>query len=179
MPRNPHETKVGDDVPQVDGAVAVGEDLDFQRKWWRFEKIVWGFFALVLIADLTGLLGRGPLANAERRASDGTLDVKYERVERANTSSILTILPQASAVHDGKLQIFVSDSLLKQLGTQRVIPEPEVSAVGGGGVTYTFAASAQPMTVQLELKPSFIGSHLFTVAVPGGRPVQAKAFVLP
>ena len=170
---------VGDDVPKVDGAVAVGEDVQFQRRWWRFERAVWIFFVLVLAADLSGILGRGPLANAERRTGDGTLRLKYERVERANTSSIMTVLPGAPAIRDGKFQLYVSDTILKQLGAQRVIPQPESSAVGNGGVTYTFQATALPMTVQIELKPSFIGRQRFTVAVAGGEPIQVQTVVLP
>ena len=179
MPTQAEYKMVGDDVPKVDGKVAVGEDLEFQRRWWKFEKIVWSFFVLVLIADLSGILGRGPLAKAERKANDGTLDVKYERVQREGTASIMTLLPTASAIHDGKVEIFVSDSILKQFGAQRVIPQPLTSTVGDGGVTYTFAATTLPITVQLELKPSFIGAHPFKIAVPGGQPVQAKAVVLP
>ena len=172
-------TPVGDDVPQVDGAIAVGEDLDFQRKWWKFERVVWTFFALILVADLTGLLGRGPLANAKRQTSDGALTLKYERVLRENTASIMTILPAESALHNGKLQLFMSDSILKEFGAARIIPQPETSIVGGGGVTYTFPASSSPMTVQFELKPSFIGSHAFTVAIPGGEALHASSVVLP
>jgi hypothetical protein len=179
MPKQAELKAVGDDVPMVDNKVAVGADLEFQRKWWKFERYVWIFFSLVLIADLSGALGRGPLANAEGRTADGMLRVKYERVERANTASIMTILPQASAVKNGKLKLYVSDSVLKAFGAQRVIPEPEVSAVGGGGVTYTFAATEVPMTIQIELKPSFIGMHAFRIAVAGGQPMDAKAFVLP
>lgn len=170
---------VGDDVAQIDGKIAVGEDLEFQRRWWRFEKIVWTFFILILIADLSGVLGRGPLANAKLGTADGVLTVKYERVLRENTASIVTVLPKASVVQDGKLRLFVSDSILKQLGAQRIIPQPEVSAVGGGGVTYTFPASGDPMTIQFELKPSFIGSHRFRIGIPGGESVQASSIVLP
>ncbi len=171
--------QVGDNVPKVDGTVAVGEDLKFQQRWWKFERVVWSFFVLVLLADLSGILGRGPLAKAERKSGDGTLDLKYERVLRENTTSMMAILPGQSAVRDGKVQIFVSDTLLKQLGTQRVIPQPETSTVGSGGVTYTFAASQLPMILQMELKPSKLGMSRFSVAVPGGQAVQAKAFVLP
>lgn len=171
--------KVGDDVPKVDGTVAVGEDLEFQQRWWKFERIVWSFFGLILLADLSGILGRGPLAKAERQSRDGTLDVKYERVLRENTTSMMAIVPGQNTVQDGKIHIYVSDTLLKQLGTQRVIPQPETSAVGSGGVTYTFAATRSPMVVQMELKPSQLGMLHFSVAVPGGQAVQAKAFVLP
>ncbi len=170
---------VGNDVPQIDGAIAVGEDLAFQRRWWKFEKAVWSFFILILIADLSGALGRGPLANAKAKTADGTLEVKYERVLRENTSSIMTVLPGPGAVHNGQVQLFVSDSVVKQFGAQRIIPQPEISTVGNGGVTYSFPATTLPITVQFELKPSFIGVHEFSVAVPGSEPVQAKAAVLP
>lgn len=167
------------DVPEVDGAIAVGEDLAFQRKWWRFEKIVWTFFILILIADLTGLLGRGPLANAKQTAPDGSLQMKYERILRENTSSIVTLLPGENALKNGKLELYVSDSVVKQLGAQRIIPQPEHSTVGNGGVTYTFPATSIPVTIQIELKPSFIGSHTFHVGVAGHPALTAKSFVLP
>lgn len=179
MPQEPETKPVGDDVARVDGAVAVGEDLDFQRRWWRFEKGIWIFFVLILLADLSGLLGRGPLANAEKQTGDGTLRIKYERVLRENTSSILTVLPEGTALAGGKLHLFVSDSIVKQLGAQRIIPQPLTSTVGNGGVTYDFPAAGTPVTVQFELKPSFIGTHTFTIATPGGESVQAKSLVLP
>lgn len=170
---------VEDSVPMVDGQVAVGEDIEFQRRWWRFEKIIWSLFGLILLADLSGILGRGPLAKAERTAPDHTFNLKYERVERANTSSMMTFTPGAAAVHDGAFRLFVSDSIVKELGAQRVIPQPQSSIIGNGGTTYSFQATSLPMIVQIELKPSFVGMHHFTVSVPGGQPVEAKAFVLP
>lgn len=179
MPTDIETKPVRDDVPKVDGEIAVGEDLEFQRRWWRFEKIVWSVFMLILVADLSGILGRGPLANAKAQTTDGSLQLKYERVLRENTSSIMTVLPGQNAVKDGKLQLFVSDSVLKQFGAQRVIPQPETSTVGNGGVTYTFLAAGDPMTIQIELKPSFIGSHKFWVAIPGGEALQENSVVLP
>ena len=179
MPTQAEYKPVTDNVPKVDDTIAVGEDLDFQRRWWKLEKVIWSIFVLILIADLSGALGRGPLANAKAQTSDGTLHVKYERIQRENTSSIMTVLPGAAAIHNGQFQLFVSDSILKQFGAQRIIPQPATSTVGGGGVTYTFPATTTPMTVQFELKPSFIGAHPFTLAVPGSEAIQAKSFVLP
>lgn len=179
MPQQAEYKPVGDDVPKVDGAIAVGEDLEFQNHWWRFERVILVFFCLILVADLSGLLGRGPLANAKGHASDGSLNLKYERVDRANTASIMTILPGEAALQNGQFRLFVSDTILRQLGAQRVIPEPARSDIGNGGVTYTFTANAMPMLVQIELKPSFVGPQHFTIGVPGGQPIHAKTFVLP
>ena len=93
---------VEDSVAKVNDEVAVGEDLDFQRKWWRFENAAWVFFTLIIILDLCGLFGRGPIAKAERHTADGTLDVKYERIERTDSPSILSISFGQSAIQDGK-----------------------------------------------------------------------------
>lgn len=39
------ETKpVEDTVPKVNNEVAVGEDLNFQRAWWKVERGIWIFF---------------------------------------------------------------------------------------------------------------------------------------
>src|ERR1700679_3032394 len=69
--RNPEEHSVSeaglskpidDSVAKVDGEVAVGEDLEFQRKWWKFERAVWLVFTLILVLTLAGAFGRGPRA---------------------------------------------------------------------------------------------------------------------
>ncbi len=179
MPQELDTKPVGDTVAKTDGAVAVGENLAFQKKWWRFERVVWIFFGLILVADLSGLLGRGPLSKAERRTGDGALQVKYERVEREGTPSIMMILPGSAALRDGALHLFVSDSMLKELGAQRIIPSPASSTLGGGGVTYVFPATTLPMTVQFALQPSFVGAHEFQVGLVGGPAVQGKVLVLP
>lgn len=170
---------VEDSVPQVDNAVAVGEDLAFQHRWWRFEKGIWIFFGLILLADALGVFGRGLLAKAERRAADGTMWVKYERVERANTPSIMTIHFDPSAVHNGTVRLFVSESVVKQLGAQRVIPQPQSSTLSADGVTYSFLTSGGASTVEIALEPSFAGVQDFRVQVEGAAAVRGRVAVVP
>lgn len=179
MPAPPLQSKLQDSVPKVAGEVAVGEDLEFQRKWWRFERLIWSFLLLVLLADVLGLFGRGWLAKAEQRTPDGALTLHYERIERASTPSVMTLEFGNAAVHQGRVQLYVSDSIVKPLGAQRISPQPQTSTIGDGGITYTFPASAAPMTVQIELMPSFPGIHSFEVRVPGSEPIRRKIAVVP
>jgi hypothetical protein len=116
MVTKPVSTPVEDSVAKVNDEVAVGEDLDFQRKWWRFENAAWVFFTLIIVLDLAGLFGRGPIARAERRSTDGTIDVKYERIERTNSPSILTVQFAQPAIQNGKIKLYVSESMVKELG---------------------------------------------------------------
>jgi len=179
MPAPPFLTPVEDSVPKVNNEIAIGENLDFQRKWWRLERAVWSLFLLILICDLLGLFGRGWLSKATRATPDNTLKLDYERIERADTPSIMTFHFGPNAIHNGRIQLYVSESITRPLGAQRIAPEPLISAVGDAGNTYTFAATNAPATVQIELEPSFPGAHDFTVQVPNEPPINAKVFVVP
>jgi hypothetical protein len=140
---------------------------------------VWAVFTLIIVLDLCGLFGRGPVAKAERRTADGTIDVKYERIERTDSPSILTVrLGQPAIVH-GQIKLYISQSLVQGLGTQRIIPAPQATEIGNGGLTYTFLATKPPASVDLALQPSGPGLYEFTIGVVGAQPVHAKVFVVP
>jgi hypothetical protein len=179
MVTNSFSQPVEEPVSKVNDEIEVGEDLDFQRKWWRFENFVWVIFSLIIVLDLCGVFGRGPFAKAERRTADGTIDVKYERIERTESPSILTIRFGQSAIVDGKIKLYISESLVQGLGTQRIIPAPLESEVGEGGLTYTFLASKSPASVDLALEPSGPGIYEFTIGVAGADSLHAKVFVVP
>jgi hypothetical protein len=169
---------VEDTVPKT-GDVAVGEDLEFQRAWWRFERGIWIFFLLLLIADLLGLFGRGWLAKAKAVDQSQTLSLDYERIERANTPSIMTLHFGRAAIQNGKVKVFVSEEIIKPLGAQRISPQPESSTIGDGGITYTFAATQPPATAEIALSPSFPGAHHFRIQVAGGQPIDGDVVVVP
>jgi hypothetical protein len=178
MPKPPPTTPVGDDVPKV-GDVAVGENLEFQRKWWIFERVIWLVFLLVIACDLVGLFGQGWLAQAKMATPDGGLSIDYERVERASTPSTMVLKFGPAAFRDGKVQVYVSDVVVKELGAQRISPEPATSTLGDKGITYVFPATRSPAQAQIQLQPSTIGTHSFSVEMPGEPPLQASVFVLP
>ncbi len=179
MPAEILTEPVQDSVPQLNNELAVGENLEFQRKWWRFENAIWCFFALIVLLDVAGAFGRGPLANARKQSGDGMMDVQYERVERFNTPSVMTIHFSPSAIHDGKIQLWASENLVKDLGAARVIPQPVKSQVGNGGVLYDFDASKSPATVQFALEPPKAGLKRLVLRAAGSSNVDLDIFVMP
>jgi hypothetical protein len=84
-----------------------------------------------------------------------------------------------SAIHDGKVAVFISNSLIKPLGAQRIAPQPATSSIGNGGITYVFPASTTPADVQVQLQPTLPGVHHFTVQVANASPIDARVVVLP
>lgn len=178
MSRLEFQKPVEDSVQKVNQEVAVGEDLDFQRVWWKFERVVWSLFLLIIAADIAGLFGRGPLSHAHME--NRSIRVKYERIARYGTPSMVSVAFQPSALQpDGKFHLFVSESLVNELGTERVIPSPESTVIGNGGLSYTFPATPGKATAQFALQPAKPGSSDFTVEVPGDAPLHAHVFVMP
>ncbi len=175
----PFQKPVEDSVPKVEGEVAVGEDLTFQRRWWIFERTIWSIFTLLIILALLGVFGRGYLAKAERRSADGSIDVRYDRVQRTGTPSMLAVSFGPEAIRDGKIQLFVTESMVKQLGAQRIIPAPLSTTLGAGGLTYVFPANTLPATVEFALQPDGPGSFPFSIQLPGSAPVSARVVVMP
>lgn len=170
---------VSDTVAKVDGEVAVGEDLQFQRRWWKFERAVWIGFAVILVLDLAGVFGRGPLSKAHRRANDGSIDLRYDRVQRLSTPSIMTVELGPASISSGRARLFVSESLVDGLGAQRVIPAPQETVIGADGLTYSFAVSRAPASVEFALEPGSPGLHRLTIQAVGLQPIHAEIFVMP
>jgi hypothetical protein len=164
---------------KVDGTVSVGEDLEFQERWWRFENIVWGVFAVLLVLDLLGVFGRGWAAKAKAGTSDGALSIRYERIERTMTPSVMRVRFGPNAAVDGKYKLYVSGSVVGELGNQRIAPQPESSAVGQGGFVYTFPALGQPAVVSFSLEPASPGIYHWKIGVPGGEMMEKRVVVVP
>ncbi len=179
MPSQAPTQPIGDSVPKVDNTIAVGENLEFQRKWWKFERVIWSIFLLILIADVLGLFGRGWLSKDTLSDSAQTLTLNYERIERASTPSIMTLHFGPKAIQNGRVRLYVSDSVVKPLGAQRISPQPAVSTIGNDGITYTFDATQIPASIQIALEPSFPGRHSFRIQVIGGAPIESAIFVVP
>jgi len=68
-------------ISKVNDEIEVGADLEFQKRWWRFENIVWWVFTCIIVLDVIGAFGHGWLAGAEMKSRDGSVDVKYDRIE--------------------------------------------------------------------------------------------------
>ena len=179
MPQTQFMEPLEDTSPKMDDVLSVGEDLPFQRRWWRFERFIWILFSLILLADLLGVFGRGYFSKAELTSLDKTLNVKYERTERASTPSIMTIRFGPAAVHNGQVQLFVSETIIKELGNQRISPQPAASILGDRGVTYSFPTTGTSPIVEFALEPSFPGVHRFELQVPGFEAVHGRVIVVP
>ena len=177
---------VEDSVAKVNNEIAVGSDLAFQRRWWKYERAVWAFFAIIVLLDVAGAFGRGPIAKAKVEPADHSFTVKYEHIERFRTPSILSVLFAPTAIHNGQVQLWLCQNYVDPLGNQRIIPQPVSSTPLNGGILYTFnvnemqvGSKRQPPTVQFALEPGQTGVFKLQIGAPGGDQVETSIFVLP
>jgi hypothetical protein len=175
----PETHPVEDTVPKVNNELAVGSNLEFQHRWARAERVVWVVLLVFLLLAFLGVFGRGPLAHATYRSRASGMRIKYERYQRFGTPSVMTVDLDPSAIREGTFQLWVSDALVKPLGTQRVVPQPLKSEIGSGGILYTFAAKSIPASVEFQTQPSTLGSSELTLGVPGHQQVRFRIFVFP
>lgn len=171
------EKSVEDSVPRINKEVAVGEDLAFQRRWWRFETTMWWVIAALLLLNLGGVFGRGPISHA--RLSNEAMVLKYDRVERTCTPSMFVVQLQPKVLSKGQFKLHVSQSLVEELGAQRVIPSPVDTAVGSGGLTYTFSSETGPGSIEFALQPARPGIFRLSLQVAGYPALSTRVVVVP
>lgn len=68
--------------------IDTGYDYRFERRWGRFERLVWLFFAFLITLALVGVLGRRPLNQVRRTFEDGS-SVQYERALRFRSATVI------------------------------------------------------------------------------------------
>ncbi len=173
------KSPVEDTVPKVNGEVAVGEDPEFQRKWWKFESAVFIIFTLLVLLDLAGVFGRGPLAKAHKSTPDGVMNVTYERIERTGTPSVLKVEFGNNAIQGSEIQLWANENLVTKLGNKQVAPQPAKSVIGDDGIHYTFDATKQSATAVFSLQPSAPGLYDLTLRVSASSELHFKILVMP
>jgi hypothetical protein len=170
---------VEDTVPKVNNEIAVGEDVEFQRRWWKFEKVVWLFFIIFVLLDVAGVFGRGPFSKAHLATDDGMMNVTYERIERTGTPSTLMVKFGDSAIRNHQVQLWASEDLVTELGNKQIAPQPASSTVGEAGIHYTFPATAQPAAAVFSLQPSAPGLYRLTLRASDTAELHFKILVMP
>jgi hypothetical protein len=166
---------------RVDGELDVGEDIDFERRWWRIQRTGQVVQTLVLVAGLAGLFGRGPLSNADAPSDRQGLRVHYERVARFRTPTILDVTIEKSALADSTAHIWISQRYLDALPVSRTMPQPREVILAANGQVYAFPVTpgADSARLRFYLEPGSLGSQRAAMGAAGARPVAFSQIVLP
>ncbi len=163
------------------GSLEIGQDLDFQRKEWRLQRIGWVVMALLILASLLGLTGSGLLARATVGDAGSPLQLTYSRVDRLEAPTTLDLQLAGEAVTGEQVALRVDRSYLEGVEVEQVVPEPAEVRSEGDGLIYVFGVDepGQPVTITFDLRHTSFGPKSGQVALDDGPVLDFSQFVLP
>jgi hypothetical protein len=162
-------------------SLELDEQLAFQERQWRWERIGWVVIALVIIAGLLGAFGTGPLASATVRSTDDGLAVSYERVVRHQGEAEFRLHIDPALIPGREVDVWFSTSTVTAVRIESVAPEPSEVEAGADRTTWTFAVdpSAGPVTIIFHVTPQEMGWRTVELGVAGGTSLSFHQLVLP
>lgn len=162
--------------------IEAGCDPAFERGWWRVQRICWVVFSILLLAGVAGLFGNGPLSRATAEPPGAELHVRYERLARRETPTILELHLDRPALASGQVRIRLNRELVQRLRIKDIIPAPLSTQPLAGGARFTFSTdptldSATIVFIQDPTVPGIVDGE---VAIEGAdQSVQVRQFVYP
>ena len=126
-----------DKVEEVKPCLSIQEDIEYQEKGWKIQRIAtYIIFGLVLLIA-AGLFGNGPLAH--KTVKENGVVLTYERFIHHNSKTQLDIY---APVATGQTTVIAFPlRYLDHFGVETVVPEPAENRISGQEIVYTFNTS--------------------------------------
>jgi hypothetical protein len=154
-----------------------GDDPEFQKRQWFYQRCGWILLLLLLAAAATGFLGPG-LYSSRGRSGDG-FAMKYDRVLRCQTPGSFAV-DLAAAFPDEIIEVQLTEAYLDKIAVENVVPEPEQSGISSGFIYWKFERARQVGAERLyfDIRPRRPGVVNATISVQG-RPLTFRQLILP
>lgn len=157
-------------VSKMHGTLEIEEDLDFQRKEWRFQRAGVAVLFLFVVASLLGLTGMGGLfAHGEAGDASGAVHVEYERFVRRGSFSRITVRFRTTP---GAVRFWVGAPYLERVQIDSVVPVPENESVEADRHVYVIRAGSPDVSVTLNVQHGQAGTLPGEVGLVDGPSVR-------
>jgi hypothetical protein len=160
-------------LPSRSSQLQIDEDLTFQRREWKIQRVGWGAMALVIIAALLGVFGTGPLSNATLEREG--LRLEYERFCRLQRSTQLRFT--IGGTGDSVL-LLIGAEYLDAVIIDRITPEPSKAEAVSDGVVFQFVLQG-PAAVTFHLTPRKFGLVSGKARLGQAAPIPFTQFIYP
>lgn len=159
----------------------INQDLDFSQREWIVERVGWVVMALLVLAGLLGLLGRGPLTDKVARDANQQAWVEYYSIDHADAASELRLHIEPGVVPADQMRLTLNSAYLDRIEVESIEPEPAAQQLTGEGVAFVFALTEPGRPVDLTVHYHFVeyGRAAATLAIEGGPQLSFSQFVLP
>lgn len=147
------------------------QDLRFQRREWRIQRVGWLLMFGFVVAGLLGVFGPGPLSLSTAESADRSVVVEYYRFARMGGPGTVTVTVGPDLVRDGTVDVWWNAAYLDEMRIEDVAPEPESVTAVGDRVKFGFAAESggAPLDFTFDLTPDGMWSKRAEIAVADDR----------
>ena len=161
-------------------SLEVSEDIAFQQKEWRAERIGWLLMAAIILLALLGFFGGGLISTTTKREPSG-FQITYGRFDRLMNPSQISLQLPATAIQSGEARFWIDRQYLDAVQVETVLPVPDSVEVNGDRVFYVVKAAdpSQPVKVKIELWLQKSGLIRGQAGWEGGSPLTFTQFIFP
>jgi hypothetical protein len=142
------------------GDLELSQDLTFQQKEWKIQRIGWVIMFLVLLLALLGFMGGEGLVTAATTGQDGdSLRIYYDRFSRFSKPMTLQFQFSGAATKAATVRVWLNRDYVESVKIDMIEPEPENVEAAADRMIYTFAQAepGQPITVIFHLATERFG----------------------
>ena len=156
------------------------EDLAHERAIWKLQHFAWGLFALILLAALLGVFGRGLLSESKVGNPNAGLWAEYDRFGRYHAPSTLK-LHLAPSGNSSLPAVWLGRDFVDRIEMQQIYPQPERVKVGQDRLIYIFnvARTNESAVITFHYKPDGYGKTHAKLGLENGPELQFSQFVYP
>lgn len=163
-------------------------DPQFLQANWRAERVGWMCIAAIVLAGLTGALGRGPISNVV--TSRGALRVEYDRVMRRSAPGKITIhvdgdsgapLTSATERSEPAIRVWMTQRVLSGCNPRQLQPAPARMTADRDTAVLTLAVASptSEASATIECSPDATGRYDGAIGLFGGPRIPIRILVLP
>jgi hypothetical protein len=158
------------------GGLEVAQDLRFQRRMWKVQRVAWAAVIAAIGAAALGVFGgSGPLERAHRQIAGGTGELSFDRFARLGAPTSLEIELQRG---EGMRNVAIARSWLDDYRLDGVLPQPDSVTALPDRYVFTFDVNTSGK-VRLALTPRQVGRHHAVVWGPAGAAARFTQVVYP
>src|SRR5690606_36515979 len=125
------------DAPKQRLPLQIFEDVTFQQRTWKVERVGWLVLGAIVIAALMGLFGGGWLGRAAIAAADGRLSLEYDRLWRVQSPTALRLEVSPPSADDG-VRVWMAWDYVESVNLTEIMPQPARVEGGAERVLFEF-----------------------------------------
>ena len=121
----------------------IEQNIRFQEREWRLQRIGWIVFATFIIAAVLGLFGGGGMFAQKRIDTGNGVAVEFSRFERSGAITKLRIDAQPNGLNRSEFAIWIDREYFQHFDIESITPTPVRTELTGETLHFVFSAGTQ------------------------------------